>query len=440
MFMLTDRSRILEWQRCPRARYLSYHYDGTGLASTRFAVPLATGAFIHEGLAVLLGGGDVEDAVLVATEKYRAHARSYIGAQGVNDDRYDYLIAEQTALTEALLRVYALKQLPGLLSEFEVVRIEKEYEYEIAPGIVLMVRVDALLKQRATGDLYVMSFKTDKGKDIAGKVAEARHDIQGLTEPLAVEKAGEGQPFGVKMEFLIKGEWKEDERGSGIRLQDSYLVRPWSRPGPVTGTDYAWSYYWECTEPHVQVWKNGRHVTCEGHKTHGLGETWKRVPIWEHMPIKDWIAMLASGQIQPEAGDPLELARIVSTPVPFYRNDSESNSRLVQLAAQEIGVEERLVAVADMQKEGLSLSHALNLAFPQHDRACNHPYSKDDNFPYTCQFYQLCWEGNAEENLRNPYPLGYRRRTPHHEPEARLFQIEGLTPAAVQPHNEMEVD
>src|SRR5262245_40929904 len=50
---LTDRSRYLTGTaRCPRQRYLSYHFGPTGYGITRKseALPLVTGLAVHEGL------------------------------------------------------------------------------------------------------------------------------------------------------------------------------------------------------------------------------------------------------------------------------------------------------------------------------------------------------------------------------------------------------
>jgi len=55
--VFTDRSRILQYQRCPRRRWHEYHEGGMGLAPRRTPLPLAVGGAVHEGLAVLLRRG-----------------------------------------------------------------------------------------------------------------------------------------------------------------------------------------------------------------------------------------------------------------------------------------------------------------------------------------------------------------------------------------------
>ncbi len=53
----TDRSRVISWQRCNRARYLNYHQDGVGIQPSKTPLPLAVGGAVHAGLEVLLRDG-----------------------------------------------------------------------------------------------------------------------------------------------------------------------------------------------------------------------------------------------------------------------------------------------------------------------------------------------------------------------------------------------
>ena len=58
MTILIDRSRILDFQACPRRRYLSYHYLGTGIQRKAKALPLVFGSAFHEAI-----GGDAEGRI-----------------------------------------------------------------------------------------------------------------------------------------------------------------------------------------------------------------------------------------------------------------------------------------------------------------------------------------------------------------------------------------
>ncbi len=437
-----DRSRVLEYQRCPRARYLGYEYMGRGIRSGRISIPLGAGTHIHAGLAELLLGQSVESAVTKAVDAYRADADKALGAVSLHLDHYDYTIAEQSALVEALVRVYALRGLPALLDSYQVLSVEEEYEVLLAAladsaaeEIVFMSRLDGVLKKRSDGGIYVLSFKTDTGSRLEDKIEDARIDLQGLSEPWALESASEkwadpaydgprpkwwwlgAGPIkvdGVKMEWLIKGSWTEEPRGSGLRWQDSHLIRPWGRPGPVSGWEFAWKYYTPCPgTPHKIVKADGRTWTCKGEQaTHGLGDSWKRIPIWEHMPVKEWIEMLAEDRVQPGMGDPL--GSTLYLPVPIFRTEADQKSRMAQVKVQEIEVA-RDVRLTNVMPE------ALNFTFRQHTAQCNHAFGGP------CPFKPICFAADPQDALAGALDLGYIPRTPHHEPE--LIQIQGGTDA-----------
>lgn len=55
--IFTDRSRILQGQRCPRSRWWAYHAEGQGLAPGKTPLPLGVGSAVHAGLAVLVWEG-----------------------------------------------------------------------------------------------------------------------------------------------------------------------------------------------------------------------------------------------------------------------------------------------------------------------------------------------------------------------------------------------
>lgn len=446
MTTLIDRSRILAYQACPRQRYLQYHHQGTGLQSARLSVPLTTGTFIHLGLETMLKTGSVEAAVERAVGGYNEAAAAALGAMLVHEDHYAYTVAEQRALTEALVRVWAIKTYPTLVETYEVIEVESEYEYELAPGITFMAKLDGLLRRRSDSEYEVLSFKTDTGKGLDSKVADARLDAQGLTEPEAViqvtdrwrkqldtdaltdppegpipnwyksEYMQSGNaiiPFAVLMQWLVKGEWKEEIKGSGRRYQESHLVRPWRRLG-VTGVEWAWSYYYPCpgTEHKIEG-KNGRLWTCKGTEgKHALGDSWERVPIWEHMTVAEWIELLLSGSIQPGAGDPLE--GVIYVPPPIFRNAEDQRRRMVQITAQEMDVAHRLEGVRDAASA--ALPETLDWLFPQHTNTCNH------SFGGPCQFRDgICFAAEPAEALREPD--GFKPRVPHHVGE--LIQIGG---------------
>jgi len=262
----TDRSRIESYQRCHRLRYLQYSQDGTGIDGVSRPLPLQVGSSVHAGLAHLLKAGQAfwdedggvsrgdfsswliieDDAVRAALADFATHsaaleldtteasqmvltgattAESLAASLGLSatdagipelsqrlgaaQEAFNaYLVAEQSALVEALVRAYSRRRLRPLLAQFEVLEVEREGDWELAwwyervimegermlgpdhdsrVSLRFMSRPDALLRERSTNQLYIQSFKTAASWDIR-KARDAEHDMQGLSEGVEVER------------------------------------------------------------------------------------------------------------------------------------------------------------------------------------------------------------------------------------------------------------
>ena len=408
-----DRSRILEWTRCPRSRWLGSHFNGHGITSGTLRVPLVTGGSIHLGLEQLSKGATADVAAAAAVDNYRSQADAALRAAGTALDHFDYTVEEQASLTEALVRVYALKGYPALTAEWEVLEVESEYEWDLAPGLRMMSRLDGLLRRRSDGELGVLSFKTDKGSYLEDKLPAGRIDLQGLTEPLAVLHSKWGiAPQWVKMEWLIKGAWKEEVKGSGQHFQDSFLVRPWRN---AANGAIRWQRFWPCPgEPHEVMGANGKPWKCKGNvKQHGLGDGWERVPIWQHMPIKEWIGLLAE--------EPGALEACLFLPPAIPRSLAEMYSAQRIIASQELDIDRRLANLAAHNGPEGPMLEALDVNFPPTGKwndQCHH------SFGGLCQFITLCHSADQGAALIQWKENGFVPRQPHHLPELEAISHE----------------
>jgi hypothetical protein len=427
---LVDRSRFITAQFCPRKRFLEYEWDGTGLSRVKQAIPLAIGICVHAGLAELLQGVAVDDAVKEALIEYDSEVKR----RGLEMDPKEdaaYVYNESRALIEALIRVYAIVALPQLFLSYDVLEVEREDLWEsFAPGIGWMSRADGLLRERETGDLYVLSFKTAAQWD-SRTDRQNTHDVQGLSEVAAIENrlaewwkivrapgdmlhtlAPSGslpetnltygswlrdldappRILGVKMVYLLKGRREEYPDDSGQWVTSSPLIRGWYREG-ITGTEFAWRYKWFGPDTYPDSGKLCGHT---------LGKGWKRFNVWEHPGgVKAWIDLLASGTVQPDAGDPL--ATIVYEPQPYYRNQQDLEDWHQQAAAQEGNIATCAFSVA-IETPSI-LRQVLNSNFPQHRHSCD--------YPSKCQFQEICF--GDQTMLTNPLASGlYERRVPNH--------------------------
>ncbi len=412
----TDRSRTLEYQECPRARYWMYEHAGRGVVPVRVNIPLSTGAAMHEGLAALISGKDADAAAAAAVADYDSEVLGR-GLQVEANEVLEYVYGEQKALVEALVRAYAIYRLPRLLEQYEVLEVEREdvvpllYSVDGRP-LVWMSRADALLRNKENDTLEVMSFKSAARWDTRQESA-ANHDMQGLSEAFAIEARLKRDIYAIRMEFLLKGDRRENSEG--IYAQESPLIRAYKKnlPWPAE-PEYAWSYYWHCSAPHPMrksKWYPTGQCPGDGRK-HKISDDFESISVWTEDVlggVKGWVEKLGENSIQPEAGDALSQQFVI--PVPFYRQPEDMKRWYRQVSSQEarVAVNARKVRDARNQEEFEGL---LDEHFQMHTRSCD--------WPTKCPFQDICF-GRCP--AKTELPDLYQWRMPHHEPE--LVQLVG---------------
>ena len=494
----TDRSRIEQAQRCMRSRWLGYHQDGTGIESLRKPLPLAVGGSVHVGLAWLLRGHTEDDAATAALADFATYASalevdtteaagmapqstlagtlaSSLGlspedagieslveqAAHARGDFDDYLAKEQSALVEGLVRAYARRRLGPLLEQFEVLEVEREGQWELwndgDTSGWFMSRPDALLLERGSNLLYLLSYKTAASWDIR-KARDAEHDMQGLSEGVEVERRlaawwqeqaeymawtrstsrmsmylaqcpAPPRIHAVRYEYMLKGDRRRDKElsarlGIEARSQTSHLIRqyaavstPQRGAAPYTVGDVCWSWDYTRTEDSRDgslAWQN-----------------WKPRAVWEQPGgVKAWIdklgaaAPVMSGYDSTVGMAPRELGwqseaqalgvtrqhpfdAVFLPPMTVYRNDDDLRDWIEQTEAQERSIAEG-TAVVERAGDEDSRRSALNVWFPQTRRACE--------YPSTCAFVPVCYGG--EDIRRDPLGSGrYRSRQANHPQE-----------------------
>jgi len=436
--ILTDRTRTVEYQRCPRARFWHFEYAGRGIVPVKISLPLTVGICTHSGLACLLNGLTVETAVGTTLALFEELTLGQ-GLEVEGNTVLEYAYAEQKALLEALIRGYHARHLPRLLKQYRVVDVEREETHPLVGDLFWMSRADALLQDRNTEDLEVLSWKTRARWD-ERELSAALHDMQGLSEAWGVEqrlgqlwrlsRATSGDPiadpnsgspdfnewlvsqpsppkiYAIHMEFLLKGDRRENEE-SGNWVQHSPLIRGYRRTNAgLADPDYAWSQYWTCREPHPmrksRWYPTGR---CEGGRKHRLGEDWEPFNVWEDSAVgrvAGWIDLLKDGKVQPEAGDCLEAQVIV--PPSFYRHQVDMDEWQHQTAWQEQGI-------ARFRNDPQEQLSRLSQNFPRYTHSCD--------YPSKCPYQALCFGSNPPE--RGELPDLYDWRKPHHEAEQQNY-------------------
>ena len=413
-----DRSRIIAYQRCPRERFLAYHLNGVGIQRIRKSLPLVFGGGFHTGSERLLSPEQitnetrVEEAVIAARAdlmlKFDAHAVSFDGEQPLDVKVAEqYGQEEQLALVEALIRGWWLYEGESFLRTFEVIEVEREgranltdptkWEFKQPYGpkygsvaesdaLTLMFRPDALVRDRESGDYFVISWKTCAtfGKR---NTDQARHDMQSISEVWGwqqshkLREVAEIDPWDVRVEgvlykWIVKGRRSLDKWDNLYKL-GSHLIYGWLKLDTANSEfpEWSWSYDWQDEEG----------------KSRKLGKGWQKKSIWNNYPggVKAWVDGLAKQEIFPRTADALAEVFPQAMPVERHQKDVESWKR--QVVAQEIDIAHKvqLQLSAARLPEGQTgfenYDDLLDMNFPQHSASC-HSYSG-------CSFIPICWEG-----------------------------------------------
>jgi hypothetical protein len=385
-------------------------------------------------------------------------------------EQESFVYAEQLALTEALVRLAAGRIMPKLLELYEVLEVERmdvaqiaddgapRYEADspkyapqaevltklfrhanpdLAPRWRVMFRSipDALVRSRADGDLYVISWKTTSQYD-QQKDQDARTDMQGLSECWALERRLDGWATeikgghrpeatlvqaneiseiwevpkavpewfikhilhggtpkirGVQMIYLVKGPRPKDK--DGARRQNSPLIRGLRKSDPtgLMAPEFATERFYTCTEPHPFRWAKGG--TCPGGVNHKRGDEWEMVNMWEtDGGVGAWLTLLDRGGVGPAGNAALESAWVM--PVPHYRTAAAVASWERQTRSAESRHARDLALVAQYERSltedptddklWASWNARLDELFPQTTERCG------DWFHRRCPNWELC--------------------------------------------------
>lgn len=465
---VTSRTHAQDYLNCKRFRFYRTLYRGTGLGPVRSSIPLVVGSSVHAAIECILQHtmdghctGNCTQSVDYAVEqglKYYDDECARRELQIDAGEELPFVMQEQRAMIEAIVRGWIAFILPQLLAEYNVVGIEREDTFKLGEwkspcprchgtqryyvedagdglpdskicygqcklGYVdndlwWQSRADIDLQSKRTGELYVASIKNLKEWKRIQEVRSAI-DMQGHSETYAAEQARQTPYAGIQMIINVKGQYKkpwsfDDQVESGPRTYQSFLVHPWMKQGITSdGDSFAWNDKYSCIEPHVM----GGGKKCPGYKNHKLGKEWSKVNIWEVMTIKEWIALLASGTVQGSQLGESPFNHIMILPAPHSRNKSAIDSWLRQVRVQEVQVAQDGEVVNALDEGSPEYIEQLDARFPMNTDFCLR-FSEN----YKCDLYSVCHEG-----VSLPLDSGlYQIRSPHHELEKQLFRERGF--------------
>lgn len=451
--MFTSRSAILTYKTCHYKRLLQYHLEGAGFTGGSYPLDLLIGTIVHRGVQHLMEhcrkdhpdgqfeDGCIDQAVNIARILWREILSTQsLGIHSIEEDRLDWIIAEQECLWEGLIRAFALRRLPQILDEYDILEVEKEEISTTFSEIVqLNGKLDALLLRKHDQKLVIFSLKTaSMYADVTAR--DIQHDMQGVSEWFLVQErltrlynywlepaiyvdelkdlseglklhfeyclADDATPkiFAVQYECILKGQRKQDPYNSGIYKQQSFICHPLKLDNMMPNISFSSGSLGVTISPDEYKWKI---------KSGNPGKGWRKCDIWEEIGIQPWIEMLALGDVQPEEGHPFD--KILITPDLIVRDEREINEWLVSTRFQEEEIKKHLSELEYSSHDPEIVQDLIWKYFDKNTQNCHDFYGKD------CLFVRHCHEFNSIEELRD---AGYLiPRKSHHESE-RLYQIE----------------
>ena len=189
-----SRSALETFLNCRRKGYLQYLYRGKGYTGGK-APELVIGLIVHRGLEFLFR--TMGDLTVALTEADKEFSDQMAGSTITADWK------ECHQLARALIIGWFKARWKDFNAEFEVISIEEEVRAVLAPNITLTARADLVVRQRLTGQVFVINWKTagDK-KDFSLKWDE---EVQAWTEVLAIQDHLGEEVSGCIFEGLYKG-------------------------------------------------------------------------------------------------------------------------------------------------------------------------------------------------------------------------------------------
>lgn len=334
--ILYSRSAVTQDWRCPRSRWWGYEWGGRGLSSGTTSIELFLGITLHDGLAAIFSGLDIDSISEAAITQVKEH----LASDSVEGQHY---AAEQAALVEGLLRGFHRHVYPRLMDEYDVVDIEKELFYE-HDGLTFMSKPDLLLRHKEGGHLLYYEYKsTSSVKD--KWVGSWNTAVQLHSTIKAIEHNLKEEVSYCIVQGLNKGYVSQYDR------QESIFCYGYYKAGQPPFNKDVWQYAYKA----------------------GL----KKDPTWTKAGgVKQWVA---------EMPEEILSQQFPQTP-PILINHDLVDAFFRQQASREHEIRRtRLLLMENPEATELLDAH-----FPQHFEQCSPGYGTG------CQFKKLCFSGIAD--------------------------------------------
>lgn len=444
LLQFTDRSRhMTRIGRCPRAGFLSTAFGPTGYGIQRKAqsVPLASGTMLHEAHEAILRWVQAHDALppddVVREGIATAHAKydETFVARGLQfweagDEALQRTVAEQKALIEALVWVWAWHSLPTFHAQYRIVSIESEevtvyactcglgdgvppWDAHVArgcSGIAIQTKADWIGEHREYAEQFTYHELKTTGAYPDAFASKWFTDIQPYLGAHGWEQRTGHKIAQTYIHGFLKGRRTRERapgdvgrKYTGPEYQDSRLVYAFCRPADFPVYPEAdWQMEWE--------WQD------EEGKTRRLGPKYKKT-LTTFYPggVEAWVRALS----------PEQARKHLTVVGPLLPQEEVVAGTIAGWVATEQRTQLALWDIADALADGRPWYDPKVLALIDH----HFPQSwQCDRFGanHRCEFVPVC---KRESGWQDPLSfMSFIPRRPHHEPELLQMRQRGLEP------------
>jgi hypothetical protein len=356
--ILYDRSRVVADWKCPRYRYWTYEYKGKGIVPDYTQLELFLGTAVHDGLAAIARGIDIEDIITAGVEEVKTTLLRHTE----NEAESEYFSSEQAALVEGLLRGFHKHVWPRLEKQYpEIVCIEQEMVYK-HDGLSFMAKPDLVVRDKEGGIWYIEHKTTSSNRD--QWINSWSTAVQLHSTVKAIQEAF-GEPVtGVIVQGLYKGYQNYGKQTSPL----CYSYRRAGNP-PLVEEKFRYDYL----------------------------AGYRKFPVWDmEGGVKQWIEKMPTNI----------LASQFPQAPPIFINEDLVNAFFRQRAVRETEIHDamdliQLTSVSDAEKK-VEMDEVFGQKFDQCSPGWGH----------SCSCKKLCFSG-----IDDPLQAGFMWREPHHQPE-----------------------
>ena len=356
--ILYSRSAVLADWTCPRKRWYNYEYLGRGIVSEGTSLELFLGTAVHDAIAAIAHGVDLEKICQAATTQVKATLLQATGG-GLEDVDAEHYAEEQASLVEGLIRGFHRQVWPKITAEHEIVAIEQEYTFS-HDGLTFMSKPDLITRHKTTRDLVYWEWKTTsttKEQWInSWSTAVQLHSSVRAVEQTLGEKITQVMVVGMSKGYSSYGK------------QQSVFCYGYFRSGEPPFTRETWSYEYKA----------------------GL----KKYPVWQRTGgVKRWVE---------EMPEDILMQQFPQVP-PIFINDELIDAFFRQRAEREHQI--RATRSLDLNDNAV-VQEVMDSVFPQHFEACNPGWGRG------CSYRQIC-----HGPKKAPLEMGFQLRQSHHQME-----------------------